>query len=262
MDGKTEFLEKLNGLRKKAKEQGNRITTEEVKAYFSEDALTEEQIALVFDYLLAQKVAVQGYLKMDSKEEEQEMLSEEERGYLKAYLSDLETIRPADKEELPALFAQAAARESGAKARLTEIYLKEVVEVAKELHIPEVFLGDLIQEGNLGLMLGVEMLGDAGMERTTEGKDSDADAFHSLLMTQIRQSMQMLLEEQKELHHKDQKMVEKVEMLDRSIRELTEELGRKVTMDELAVHMGMEIQEIEDILKLAGEDSESEEEET
>jgi hypothetical protein len=41
---------------------------------------------------------------------------------------------------------------------------------------------------------------------------------------------------------------------------LTEELGRKVTIDELAVYMGLEVEEIEDILKLAGEDSEEAEE--
>ena len=35
----------------------------------------------------------------------------------------------------------------------------------------------------------------------------------------------------------DKKMVEKVEMLDESIKTLTEELGRKVTIDELAIYM-------------------------
>ena len=41
---------------------------------------------------------------------------------------------------------------------------------------------------------------------------------------------------------------------------MTEELGRKVAVQELAIYMGMEIEEIEDILKLTGEDPESEEE--
>ena len=51
-------------------------------------------------------------------------------------------------------------------------------------------------------------------------------------------------------------MAEKVEALDEAITALTEELGRKVTIDELAVYMGMTEDEIEDILKLTGEDNE------
>ena len=79
---------------------------------------------------------------------------------------------------------------------------------------------------------------------------------HDVILTQIKQSMQMLLEEQTELSKRDKKMVEKVTLLDEAIKNLTEELGRKVAIDELAVYMGMEIEEIEDILKLTGEEPE------
>ena len=121
----------------------------------------------------------------------------------------------------------------------------QVVQVAKQMHQPEVFLGDLIQEGNLGIVLGVEML-------------TDLETADEVIQGQIRQSMQLLLEEQTELSNRDKKMVEKVQALDESIQTLTEELGRKVTIDELAVYMGLEVEEIEDILKLAGEDTEEE----
>ena len=123
-----------------------------------------------------------------------------------------------------------------------------MVESAKKMYHPEVFLGDLIQEGNLGLVIGVEMI-------------SNAETAHEVLTTQIKQSIQALLEEYSELSKRDKKMVEKVNQLDESIKALTEELGRKVSIDELAVYMGMEIEEIEDILKLMGEEPEPEEEE-
>ena len=126
--------------------------------------------------------------------------------------------------------------------------MAKVLEVAKELHRPDVFLGDLIQEGNLGLVLGADMI-------------TDEESANEVLMGQMRQSMQLLLEEQSELASKDKKMVEKVQTLDESIQTLTEELGRKVTIDELAVYMGLEVEEIEDILKLAGEDTDTEEHE-
>lgn len=247
MNPKAEFLEKLNGLLKLAQGQNSQITIEEVKAYFSEDALTEEQIELVFEYLMAQKVAVKGYVKMTSEERENEY-TEEEQLYLKEYKHDLQAIRPASQEEVQQLYRQVIGGEESVKNRLIEVYLKEVVTIAEQLHQPEVFIGDLIQEGNLGLVLGVE-------------KISDSIKAHETIVTQIRQSIQLLLEEQSELSSRDRKMVEKVEALDESIQALTEELGRKVTIDELAVYMGVEVEEIEDILKLTGEEAEEETEE-
>ncbi|MBQ8558696.1 MAG: hypothetical protein IJ439_01735 [Tyzzerella sp.] len=247
MSGKIEFLEKLNGLLKMAQAQGSQITIDEVKAYFSEDALTEEQMELVFDYLLTQKVAVKGYVKINSTEKEEEF-SEEEKAYLKEYETDLGAFREISEEERREMYGQAATGNEAAKQKLIESYLREVVKIAKEMHKPEVFLGDLIQEGNLGLVLGVEILSAV-----------DASTAHEIITQQIRQSIQLLLEEQAELTSRDKKMVEKVQALDESIQALTEELGRKVTIDELAIYMGMEIEEIEDILKLTGEEPEAEE---
>ena len=244
MEGKTEFLKKLNELVAVVRDNGNQVAVDEVKTYFSGMNLNEEQIELVFDYLLAQKVVVKGYIKMDMPEaKEQVVLTEEEEAYLKEYEEDLKAFKHATEQEHQALLAKVLKGDSNAKSRLIELYLKEVVEIAKEMHHPEVFLGDLVQEGNVGLILGVDML-------------TDVETAHQTITEQIRQSMQMLIEEHTELSNRDKKMVEKVAMLDESITALTEELGRKVTIDELAVYMGMTEDEIEDILKLTGEDSE------
>lgn len=248
MIGKTEFLEKLNCLLKLAQGQGNQITIEEVKAYFSKDALTEEQVELVFEYLMAQKVAVKGYVKLTPEEERTEF-SEEEEQYLKEYERELKSIREAQPGELEKLFAKVIQGDENAKARLIQIYMGQVVPIAKQMHQPEVFLGDLIQEGNLGIVLGVEMI-------------TDPETAEEAILLQVKQSMQLLLEEQSELSNRDKKMVEKVQALDESIQVLTEELGRKVTIDELAVYMGLEVEEIEDILKLTGEEPEEEREES
>ena len=246
MNEKTAFLERLNGLLKLAQGQGNEITIEEVKAYFSEDALTEEQVELVFEYLMAQKVLVKGYVKLGAEEEKAEF-TEEEKMYLKEYEHELKVIPEAKEGETQHLITKVLQGNEEAKARLIELYMGQVVEMAKQMQQPEVFLGDLIQEGNLGAVLGVEML--------TDLKTAD-----EVIQGHIRQSMQLLLEEQSELSSRDKKMVEKVQALDESIQALTEELGRKVTIDELAVYMGLEVEEIEDILKLAGEDAEEESE--
>ena len=91
MKGKTEFLKKLNDLVTVVREKGNQITVDDVKTYFSDMDLNGEQIELVFDYLLAQKVVVKGYIKMDmlTSEETPLVLTEDEEAYLKEYQEDL-----------------------------------------------------------------------------------------------------------------------------------------------------------------------------
>lgn len=247
MEARAEFLKKLNGLVAVAKGQGDQITIDEVKAYFAETALTEEQLELVFDYLLAQKVVVKGYIKMTEPTEEKLTYTEEEEAYLKEYLNDLKAFREEKAGEKESLFQKLIDGDATAKNRLTELYLQEVVEIAKEMYHPEIFLGDMIQEGNVGLILGLDML-------------MDVTTAHDTIVHQVKQCMQMLIEEHAEVKNRDNKMVEKVTMLDESIKTLTEELGRKVTIDELAVYMGLTEEEIDDILRLMGEESEDEEE--
>lgn len=247
MEARAEFLKKLNGLVAVAKGQGDQITIDEVRAYFADAALTEEQLELVFDYLLAQKVVVKGYIKMTEAVEEKITYTEEEEAYLKEYLNDLEAFKEEKAGEKESLFAKLIGGDASAKNRLTELYLKEVVEIAKEMYHPEIFLGDIIQEGNVGLILGMDMLADVA-------------TAHETIVNQVKQCIQMLIEEHAEVKSRDNKMVEKVTMLDESIKTLTEELGRKVTIDELAVYMGMTEEEIDDILRLMGEESEEGEE--
>ena len=99
MENRAEFLKKLNGLLELANKTDNRISIDEVKTYFAQDDLTEEQMELVFDYLLTQKVVVKGYIKMDMpvSEETQLVLTEDEEAYLKEYQEDLKAFKERGK---------------------------------------------------------------------------------------------------------------------------------------------------------------------
>ena len=128
MSGKETFLLKLKGLVEIAHSNGNKITIEEVTDYFSKevfpDTLTEEQMELVFDYLLAQRVAVQGYVKVDTSEQLE--LTEEEKAYLKEYLIELDGLYRLRISSI---------EESEIDDKLIEL-LKTNDKLAKHLHIP------------------------------------------------------------------------------------------------------------------------------
>lgn len=229
MKSREEFAGKLQKLVQLAKEKDSRISVSEVDAFFQEDELTKEQVTLVYEYLLTQKIVVTGYVKL--QEEESVALTEEERRYLCDYESELAKM-PAESEEEKEL----------------QSYFRDIIRIAKELNREDIFIGDLIQEGNLSLLLATKEI----------GKGADA---RERVLTWIRQAMQAFIGEQEEGRHRDQKMVEKVADLDEAITELTNELGRKITIDELAMHMGLTEEEIDDIMKLTGEERETSNEE-
>ena len=230
MSGKLQFREKLNGILELGKEKHRVLTMEDVEKYFEEATVSEEQMELVYDYLLSQKIAVTGYVKKGGtvvEEEEEKNFPKEDELYLETYLEEMSSLVPLNERE----------------EKLKQ-YFPKVVEIAKELHTPEFFIGDLIQEGNVGLMLALEK----------------EEAEEQEILEGIRQMMQLLVEEQEEVKHQDNKMVEKVVFLDESLKNLTEDLNRKPTLEELADYMEMTEEEVNDILRLTGEEDDEEEE--
>ena len=125
MESKAEFLKKLNDLVTVVRDKGNRITVGEVRTYFSGLDLNEEQIELVFDYLLAQKVVVKGYIKMDKPalEETPLILTEAEQAYLEEYQEDLKAFKPVTEQEREVLFDKMIKGDSNAKNRVPSTYI-------------------------------------------------------------------------------------------------------------------------------------------
>lgn len=245
MGNQVEFQKKLAEMVAFAKDKENKISQQEVERFFTADTLTEEQIQLVFDYLLSQKIAVVGYIKMGDQEVTPEF-SQNELDYLEEYTTDLKALKSEEAGEMVALYQALLAGDQTALTRFTEIYLTHIVEIGKSMYHPQVFVGDLIQEGNVCLMMAL-----------AEGKELpvlERESIMEFLDTQIRQGIQMLIEETVELKSRDQKMVDKVAMLDESITKLTADLGRKVTIDELVLYTEMSEEEIDEILKLTGEE--------
>ncbi|MGN1376761.1 MAG: sigma-70 domain-containing protein [Dorea sp.] len=234
MSDRLQFKEKLDGVLGFAKSQEHHISLEEVEKYFEEDHLSQEQVNLVCEYLMSQKVAVAGYVrakgtvKEENTKEDIHPLGEEERAYVETYMSEIEQMEKGTADDV---------RMAG--------YLRMVVEEAVKLHSPDVFIGDMIQEGNMSLMLAL------GANPGHAKEEAD-------VLEEVRAGMLAMSEAQNETKRQDRKMVERVKELDEVIKDMKEEYGRKVSVEEVAERMGVTEDEIEDILKLAGEDTKEE----
>lgn len=248
MANQLEFQEKLGKLVLLAEENGNKLTQEEVTNFFEAEELTQEQMNLLNDYLLAKKIAVTGYVKVQEEKEKIIELSDDEQAYLDEYTSDLSYIKAEQDGEMLSLYQEILDGNTAMKNRMTEIYLPYIIPIAKEMHKEGFHIADLIQEGNVSFMMALENV------HTLDALNKENIMTH--FATVIKQGIQMLMEETTELRTRDQKMVEHVTKMDETITQLTADLGRKVTLEELSLYTDKSEEEILEVLKLMGEEVE------
>ena len=240
-----EFQQKLQDIQRLAVNNGRKISREVVEDFFAGDGLNETQLQKVYDYLTIQGIHTDEEKKKAEKVSQPEMpkkssmfsyeteeaeeekksaeLTQEEKEYLEDYLETLNVILPEEEGERERLFESAKAGEAQAKSRLTELYMKEVLEIAKELHDGEVF--------------------------------EEAEDISAFLSGEIRNAILLLLEEQTDQKQSDDILVEKVRNLEHKIKEIMDDDDDKYSAEELSAFLDMDLEEIQGILRLTGEDN-------
>ena len=258
MQEKIIFREMLSELKAYADTKNNVLNKEEIKEFFKNANLTEEQYEFIYEYLNSQKIAVEGYQKTapemreapdtEVSEEEMRQVQEEEDAFLKMYLEDLaaSNIEQLSEEEELVLFNQAAGGDAMAKSRLIEQNLKNVYDLVMEYNNTQLPKSDLIQEGNVGLILVMDAL----------KQQKTLSEYREYMKKKIIRVLDDAEQEQKDFKHDDQQIVEQVNYLNEAIKNLEEDLERKVSLEELSAYIEMPAEEIEAILKMAGDEIE------
>ncbi len=231
------FAQTLEQIRKTAKEQGNCISKEQVEEAFAALNLDEEKLNLVFDYLKQHKVGIGEPVNLD------DYLSEEEVDYLEGYLKQMEELPAAASGEQEAVTLSAMAGDTDAQNRLIQIFLPNVVEIAKLYTGQGVLLEDLIGEGNVALAMGVTMLG--ALENASEAQ--------GMLGKMIMDAMEEYIAENADEVEKDRKIADKVNKVADKANELAQDLKRKVTVEELMSETGMSRKSIIDAMRISAD---------
>ena len=273
-----EFQEKLSETLGLAVKNGKKIHADTVEGIFGGNGLSEGQMQKVYEYLAIQGIQVDGKAtgsrtgskagdgstldreersginvradigstdsiaensEADSKSEK--ALTPEEAEYLEEYENTLKNIPPEKPGEREVLFQKALKKDEAAKKRLAELYMAEVVNTARELRHEEIFIGDMIAEGNIGLLTAMETL-------------HEAEDFHAFLCGEIRNAILFMVEQQTDQKQSDNILVEKVRDLETKIKELLEDDDAKYSVEELAAFLDMEVDEIQAVLRLTGDD--------
>lgn len=238
---KEKFLNMLEEIIEIAGVQGRSLTQEEIQEYFKGIELTREHLDAIYAYLSENKITVKGFFRAPEKEELPEEQKEADSIYLSMYLKDLEGIVPEKQGETKQLYPELRSGREGAKERLTEIWLSRVVELARGYQNQGVFLEDLIQEGNMGLLSGIEML-------LRQPEYLDAEEY---LKESVCRSMEDLIDEAMEEDDLENTVLAKTNLISEAAKLLAEDLGRTATLEELAEYAKLPAEEIEDILNLS-----------
>ncbi len=161
---------------------------------------------------------------------------------VRMYLKEIGQIKLLTMDEELGLADRIADGDDTAKTILAEANLRLVVSIAKRYVGRGMLFLDLIQEGNIGLMKSVEKFD------VTKGYK-----FSTYATWWIRQAITRAIADQARTIRVPVHMVETINKLARIQRQLTLELNREPSEEELANKMGISVDKIREIYKISQE---------
>ena len=247
-----DFEQRKETLIKKGKEVGF-ITYEELAEELKGLEVSSDLLDELYNALMENDISVISESDLDDDSEEddggnlEDILKDDSiakeltiNDPVRMYLKEIGKISLLSLDEETELSKKIAEGDEMAKNRLAESNLRLVVSIAKRYVGRGMLFLDLIQEGNIGLMKAVEKF--------------DAEKgykFSTYATWWIRQAITRAIADQARTIRVPVHMVETINKLSRFQRQLTLELNREPTDEELAEKMNMSPEKIREVIKIA-----------
>ena len=238
------FKEKMGRLLADARAGKRQLEYRDIFRYFRPKELKEEELDRVLDILAENQVQI-----LDEGEEqdagESEPVSEEKTGQADPvclYLKEIGKISLLTPEEELMLAKEVRAGSREAKEKLARANLRLVVSIAKHYAGRGMAFLDLVQEGNLGLIKGVEKFD------YTKGY-----RLSTYATWWVKQSVTRALAAQSRPTRLPVHMVEAVNRIRKAQRALAVKLGREPSNEEIGKEVGMSEKRVTELMQSSGD---------
>lgn len=261
------FLEKLKKLVELGRSKQNALDVTEINDFFAGDNLGPEQMEEIYNYLEHSNIDVVPIIDDALLADDDSLLLDDLDGDfidkgeedidldaidllegigtedpVRMYLKEIGTVPLLSADDELRLAKRKAEGDEAAKERLIEANLRLVVSIAKRYTGRGMSFLDLVQEGNLGLIKGVEKF-----DYTKGYKLSTYATWW------IRQSVTRALADQARTIRVPVHMVETINKMSKMQRKLTLELGYEPSVTELADALEMSEDKVMEIMQIARE---------
>jgi RNA polymerase primary sigma factor len=239
---------KLDDLIAAATERGGELDWQELEEALKGSVTSPETFADIYEYCSGKGVTIvnddaagleheTADVSTAAQESDDEFSTEDS---VRMYLKEIGTIPLLTAEEETQLAERLETGDERAGKRLAEANLRLVVSIAKKYIGRGMHLQDLIQEGNMGLLKAVEKF-----------DFRKGYKFSTYATWWIRQSITRAIADQARTIRIPVHMVETINRVNRTERQLLQELGREPSIDEIAAKLKMSPRRIEEIMKIA-----------
>ena len=257
MVDRTLFMETLRSVQEIAKASPEPMGREEIQQFFKDMELSEEQQEMIYHYLQ----------KPNAEPEEEEPIEQNPKAsgktgtgkskggrkktshskYFQMYLDEIQDMKELPEEEKMELYQGLLDGEKAAIPAISTQWLKKIADIAKSYAASQVLVEDLVQEGNMGLLLGMEELLGAGQREA----GMDAAIMEKKLESFVRKAMEEYRQETQGRNSGDHTILAKVNLVHEARKALAEENGTIPALQELSDYTRIPVEEVRDILALS-----------
>lgn len=261
-----------------AQSQQNQMTKEEVHRYLSDMELKEEQFDAVYQYLVTNGITITGYhpsqsenpalssnetlysgepeVSTDSDKSQPDTNTDAPRHISKAernlelYRREVSALATHSDAELSALWGCFLSGDTSAKDALVQEQLDKVFRIAKTYEKRGIALDEMIAEGNIGILMGLERIGKSPADFCTD-QAPDLEQINTVIEEEIRLAIENMIDSVTIAKDWEHTVLAKTNLLHEAAKYLAEENGHAATPWELAEYTKIPLAEIHDIMGLS-----------
>lgn len=238
MTDQNTFMETVRNVADIIRTSAEQMSEEEILAYFEDMDLDNSQKRLVMEYLMnPENGSMDGKPDEDDIEEESNGADSAGSRIFQMYLEELSLLPEYTEDEKEDLYKKLLQGETGVIETISTVWLEKVLRIAKKYLDTGLNMEDLVQEGNMALLLKLQDL--CGSKETVD--------VENLLEQAVEEGVMSYASEISSERELENTIVGKISLVHEAKKLLSEEKGHYPTMEELSEYTKMSVEELKDL---------------